>query len=523
MEELERERTRQNHGKIVRDPEKVHALESLRLARTELDRQLTATTHERRRAQLNAGDRRGRSPHEGNRSDDEVTEPRRDRARSRYHDGTKHHFHRFARSLGYLDWASQPNPFRSFAGAPVVSAAARGRTPSLASATRNPQSRDRRRRPAPRARPLGVETVRRRRAGRCASTRRAATSIPTEAYVVAGPTRRASATTPGVYHYAPDRHALEQRCAFDAAAWPAAVADPDSWLIALTSIHWREAWKYGERAFRYCQHDMGHAIAAVRIAAALAGWRATLLPEWSHADIAALTGIDRDEDYVEAEREEAGCCHGRSAFDVRRSSFQRSTVRSFASLLAGVRAGQWTGRASQLSEDHATWTFIDEIAAATRDPGRRCPANPADPANPITALTRSRRSARSRLWSCSAAAPCRFDGAIVDRRRDVPRDAVARDAATGGRRGTRCGGRADSPRALRASRRRRRPRALPAGARSVGRRSAEGGVRPRVSVGAGRRCRCRSSASRAATAGALARVVSAAIRTSRRTASSASA
>src|SRR5471030_265724 len=52
MEELERERTRQNHGKIVRDPEKVHAFESLRLARTELDRQLTATTHERRKTQI---------------------------------------------------------------------------------------------------------------------------------------------------------------------------------------------------------------------------------------------------------------------------------------------------------------------------------------------------------------------------------------------------------------------------------------------------------------------------------------
>ena len=71
MEELERERTRQNRGKIVRDPEKVHALESLRLARTELDRQLAATTHERRRAQLTAGDRRSRSAHEGNRSHDE--------------------------------------------------------------------------------------------------------------------------------------------------------------------------------------------------------------------------------------------------------------------------------------------------------------------------------------------------------------------------------------------------------------------------------------------------------------------
>jgi hypothetical protein len=52
MEELERERSRQHGGKTVRDPEKVQALESLRLARTELDRQLTATTNERRRAQI---------------------------------------------------------------------------------------------------------------------------------------------------------------------------------------------------------------------------------------------------------------------------------------------------------------------------------------------------------------------------------------------------------------------------------------------------------------------------------------
>ena len=52
MEELERERTRQQHGKPVRDPVKMQALESLRLARTELDRQLGATANERRRAQI---------------------------------------------------------------------------------------------------------------------------------------------------------------------------------------------------------------------------------------------------------------------------------------------------------------------------------------------------------------------------------------------------------------------------------------------------------------------------------------
>lgn len=31
-----------------------------------------------------------------------------------YHVRTKHHFNRYARSLGYLDWANQPDPFRRF-------------------------------------------------------------------------------------------------------------------------------------------------------------------------------------------------------------------------------------------------------------------------------------------------------------------------------------------------------------------------------------------------------------------------
>ena len=283
-----------------------------------------------------------------------------------YHDGTKHHFHRFARSLGYLDWASQPNPFRSFAGAPAVALYPRPDAPDapifFGDVLRHA---------------LGLSAWKQFGASRWALRVNPSSGNlhPTEAYVIAGATPGLG-ETPGVYHYAPDRHALERRCAFDAAAWPAAATDPDAWLIALTSIHWREAWKYGERAFRYCQHDMGHAIAAIRIAAAMAGWRAALLPDWSHADIAALTGIDRDEDFFEAEREEPGCLlwvsRPQSALGDPHSALRDPQWPVFGSepLLAAVRAGTWTGHASQLSEDHTTWTFIDEIAAATRDPGR---------------------------------------------------------------------------------------------------------------------------------------------------------
>jgi SagB-type dehydrogenase family enzyme len=224
---------------------------------------------------------------------------------------------------------------------------------------------------------------------------------PTEAYLVVG-AEPGLGETPAVYHYAPDRHVVERRCTLPpslangyerrrAGSFHGAVADP-VWLIALTSIQWREAWKYGERAFRYCQHDLGHAIAAIRIAAALAGLGARILPDWSQADIASLTGIDRDEDFVDAEREEPACL-----LEIGPMGGQQSPGVSRGALLDAVRAGVWTGHANQLSEDHVQWTFIDEIAAATRDPGRSVdpafalrasagkPAHPAYPDPPALA------------------------------------------------------------------------------------------------------------------------------------------
>ena len=289
-----------------------------------------------------------------------------------YHDGTKHHFHRFSRSLGYLDWASQPNPFRSFAGAAVFPLHPRpGAAPGPAGDILRHA--------------LGLSAWKQFGQSRWALRVNPSSGNlhPTEAYIVAGAADGGG--TAGVYHYAVDRHELEQRCAFGDGLLP---ADGSAWLIALTSIQWREAWKYGERAFRYCQHDMGHAIAAVRIAAALAGCSARLLPDWSHADIAALTGSERDEDYVDAEREEPGCVMvvGRSPLIAGRSSLAVDRE----ALVDAARHGRWSGRANQLSEDHVAWTFIDDIAAATRDPGRRMshpalPAHPADPALPAPA------------------------------------------------------------------------------------------------------------------------------------------
>ncbi len=337
-----------------------------------------------------------------------------------YHDGTKHHFHRFARSTGYLDWASQPRPFRTFSGAASVPLFPAPDGPSAAASS--PFSYDQLFFPTSSAPPsiptaaavgdllrhaLGLSAWKEFRGSRWSLRVNPSSGNlhPTEAYVVTGALDGLS-ETPSVFHYAADRHVLERRSVFDPTAWPTAWDADVVCLVALTSIHWRESWKYGERAFRYCQHDLGHAIGALRLAAALHGWRAALLPEWPQRDIAALTGIDRDEDFVEAEREEPGCI---LAVTVRGADEIVRRAASREALVRAVRGGRWTGCASQLSEDHVQWSFIDEIALATEDPGRLPPPITQLPDYPITQFSPS-SSADARRLILQRRSAVAFDG-----------------------------------------------------------------------------------------------------------------
>jgi nitroreductase len=167
-----------------------------------------------------------------------------------------------------------------------------------------------------------------------------------------------------VCHYAPRDHVLEVRGHFTAAAasslTPADVPGTRVMLVALTSIFWREAWKYGERAFRYCQHDVGHAIGALRVAAALLGWHLRLLSDWGDADIGALAGVDREVDYGDAEREAPEC--------VAIVSADRGAIIDRESLVAAARQATWHGRANVLSRSHVEWPAIDAVDVATRKP-----------------------------------------------------------------------------------------------------------------------------------------------------------
>ena len=317
---------------------------------------------------------------------------------SRYHDATKHHFHRYARSLGYLDWATQPDPFRRYAGAPLLDLP----RPAIAPPTLYADLYDGAG-PGPGSVPSSAMTLDtigsflrhsmglsawKQHGSPGAGGARWALRVnpssgnlhPTEAYV---------AWRDRVWHYAPRAHALEER----------AIASPiieAGFLVGLTSIHWREAWKYGERAFRYCQHDTGHAIAALRLAAAMHGWRLELLP-WTSAEVGALLGVDRDDDYAGAEREEAECvalvwAGERPAVDA-------------APLVAAARAARWAGVANRLSPERVEWPAIDGVAEATREQNpnpRSQDPNPKEPAHPRTSAPANRPASEIFLQRRSA-------------------------------------------------------------------------------------------------------------------------
>jgi SagB-type dehydrogenase family enzyme len=297
----------------------------------------------------------------------------------RYHVQTKHHFNRYARALGYLDWANQPDPFRRFEGAPLSS------LPLLTSdeepvsptyeAVYHPG--------AAACQPVTVRTLSRffefalalsawKKAGDSEWALRSNPSSgnlhPTEGYLVL-PQVEGLKLTPGLYHYAPKEHGLELRAEFpvEQIARLLAPFPPGSFLFGLTSVHWREAWKYGERAFRYCNHDVGHAIGSARIAAATLGWNMALLDGVEQHTVALLFGTNRVDDFQDVEPEHPDCLAVIWPLgDVKRTTEPAIPLFLDSEIVQKLAATTWYGKANRLSGEHGVeWDIIDEVAVAS--------------------------------------------------------------------------------------------------------------------------------------------------------------
>jgi SagB-type dehydrogenase family enzyme len=301
-----------------------------------------------------------------------------------YHIRTKHNFNRYARSLGYLDWANQPDPFRRFEGAQLISL-------PLLKPDEEPLS------PAYGAiyeqgaapcQPVSLRTLSRffefalalsawKKAGESEWALRSNPSSgnlhPTEGYVVIPKIERLD-LTPGLYHYAPREHGVELRAEVhvDLVKRLLEPFPQDAFLFGLTSVHWREAWKYGERAFRYCNHDVGHAIGSARVAAATLGWKMVLLDGVDQDTVAMLLGTDRKDDFGEAESEHPDClaviwpeCAMHQTSTVNWSESAKLPLFLDSTIVKELADGTWYGKANRLSGEHGVhWDIIDDAAAA---------------------------------------------------------------------------------------------------------------------------------------------------------------
>ena len=121
-----------------------------------------------------------------------------------------------------------------------------------------------------------------------------------------------------------------------------------------------------ERAFRYCQHDVGHALGSMRFAAAALGWKLRLLDGVGSATISQLLGLDREADYDDAERE-----HPELVALVIRDRWAGDGGFCLSNESASqVSSSRWYGAANVLSPKHGIdWPVIDEVARATTNSG----------------------------------------------------------------------------------------------------------------------------------------------------------
>ncbi len=275
-----------------------------------------------------------------------------------YHDRTKHQFGRYARSAGHMDWATKPYPFRRHEGASL----------KLLPQTTGPlvdlswdQLFVSRVCPAPfNDETLGAffylsmalsawkEVV---GPGGAIVSRWALRVNPSSGNL--HPTEAWLADAGGVHHYCPDVHGLEHTAVWPTGAWKMLTTQlpAGTMLIGLSSIPWRESWKYGERAFRYCQHDAGHAMAALSLAAATLGWSVAPLKGAGSKEMTAMLGLG-DRSIEEAE-------HPDTIFALMPGEILKQEVS-----LNLPQAEKLDTPPNILSLDHTVWEIIDQVVAA---------------------------------------------------------------------------------------------------------------------------------------------------------------
>ena len=269
-----------------------------------------------------------------------------------YHEFTKHTVEKLRRAQHFLDWANMPNPFRHYEGVPILDLPA------------DP--------PAPQVPALEVLEG---RAGTTLAKDGAAFLSQLLFYSASiSATKRVSSTggtyalrvnpssgnlhptefhfctrglvdwPDGLYHYRPSSHMAEQRAIGD---FVSKLTDTGAPLIfVLTSIAWREAWKYRDRAYRYCLHDIGHAWQSLALAARAMGCESFAVGQFSDEKV-------------------SDCCHlNDDEWPMLIVTLNGQSIRVAAR--GPSQTVLFRGEANQLSDEQVLYPRIAQIHAATR-------------------------------------------------------------------------------------------------------------------------------------------------------------
>lgn len=287
-----------------------------------------------------------------------------------YHQLSKHYFNRYAPSLGYLDWSTQPSPFRRYAGAKIIPLR---KIDSAECMDISYDSVFHRKTDRQDKADLNFDMISQLffyslslSAWKSSGGNRWALRVnpssgnlhPTECYLLSSPIGAISEKA-FLAHYSSDEHILEIRSEFDVAIWNRlrkSFTGP-VFFIGLSSIYWREAWKYGERAFRYCHHDVGHAIGAISLAASSLGWQAILIETLSSRELSILLGLQNS---FGPEKEHPDCLLAITpqSAGMNQTMIEKDFIDQFQLL-------NWQGKANQLSHSHISWPNLTKIAAVT--------------------------------------------------------------------------------------------------------------------------------------------------------------
>ena len=286
-----------------------------------------------------------------------------------YHNNSKHGYYSSAPSPGYMDWDSQPDPFRKYEGADTISLKKipQAEKPFFSEALKDSLSDSSQ---------VNFDSISQLfydslaiSAWKSYQGTKWALRVnpssgnlhPTESYLISGPIRNLT-SSPTISHYSPLNHSLEIRANFPDEVWKKIVKGfpDDTIFIGLSSIYWREAWKYGLRAFRYCHHDLGHAMAAINFSCACLGWHANLVSHFSTKDLECILGLVHTNDN---EVEVPDCLIA----IVPNRQYSKMNIKNQFTADDFLKL-TWCGTPNILSSSHVKWEGIQEASKSCEKP-----------------------------------------------------------------------------------------------------------------------------------------------------------